>query len=204
MKTHGLILCALALAGCNSDSNSSKPQITDTALADRYDQEMMAQIAKAGEQLSEHSIWLRYGDWYQSAPLYMLRMADANNNDPIKAFVINPNKLSDDFQRLGTNESAKLNAYRNDTNMHLANDKLNSLNGMFDFSYDYQTGAAAIWLLKELGYDLNTLESGVNPYHAALSVLGDEIDYEFVLLDVYATTENTSKITSKAKALAKL
>ena len=71
----------------------------------------------------------------------MLRMDDVNNKDPLKVFLFNPVEPDKSFQKLGQNESSGLDTYRNDVNMHLANDKINKLNGMFAIMIlDKQTG----------------------------------------------------------------
>ncbi|UTT86894.1 hypothetical protein LZI70_15850 [Vibrio pelagius] len=384
MKTKLAFLFGLALSGCNAGSSANNtikpvtPDTTETTLTDKYDREMISQIAKASKTLSDEKIWFDYGNWYKSAPIYMLRMDDVNNKDPLKVFLFNPVEPDKSFQKLGQNESSGLDTYRNDVNMHLANDKINKLNGMFDFDYKfekgvyyaqkyhklemspnnvdhghktidrnislnihenfhkyqlknfkipssfvqvldgypvnaelielklltlqtfkglpksitkseatsllkkyvaltkkqieidtsekrlvenmglwqeltegsakyvetvairkmfahakdstfvyswfleneyktakevkeqfgfgifYETGAAAIWLLNQAGYDLKKLESGVSPYQAATELLGDSFDYDLELLNLYATTPNASEIKYKAKELARL
>ncbi len=74
----------------------------------------------------------------------------------------------------------------------------------FSFGIFYQTGASATWLLKQAGYDLKKLEQGISPYHAAISLLDANTDYDAILNQLITTAPNAALIKQKAQRWSEL
>ncbi|POC23669.1 hypothetical protein CRN63_06415 [Vibrio vulnificus] len=141
-------------------SVTTKP---DSGLSSAIDRQMFQQIAQAYELIDEQNLWPNYATYYKTMPQYLLRV-DASES-PISAFILNPPTLADSMQPLGSVESANLRAYRDDSNMHLAQDKLKAGNGTYDFDYAFQGGKFYLQQVSD-----NDMKSEVSPVNSTIGL----------------------------------
>ncbi|WP_159737673.1 hypothetical protein [Vibrio atypicus] len=142
--------------------------VPDTNHTDQIDNLMLSQISKAGKVLEENKVWFDYDKYYQDIPKYMVKSDDKGN--PHKAFLINPKTTSSDYLLLGNNENHGLESYRNDSNMHLATDKLKPSNGgNTAYDFDYEFDGTKYYLQRYLNGELLYEEKPL-PYSISLNV----------------------------------
>lgn len=133
-KTLLVTSLALCLTACDSgeDKTTLKPTTPNVAteLATELDEKFLLQIKKTMDVVDTDKLWQGYD--YKSTPQYFIRR---ENNNPVTAFVINPQTDIIDGQTLGNNESQGLHVVKYEESMLTANDKLNSGNGIYDYDF---------------------------------------------------------------------
>lgn len=130
-----LILCISACNGSEDKKAESTQSTIDTVteLATELDEKFLMQIKKTMEVVETEKLWQGYD--YKSVPQYFIRR-EKEDGSPVTAFVINPQTTIDKAQKLGDNESQGLNVVKFEGSMLIANDKLNSGNGIY--AYDFK------------------------------------------------------------------
>lgn len=136
-----VLLLSLSITACGSGSDTKKVTPTpaptpaptlpsNTELAEVIDESMFAQIKRAMDAIETKNIWPEYK--YKDVAHYMVR---TENKNAVTAFVINPQSKIDGAQVVGKNENKGLNVVKFEGQMNVANDKLKTGNGIYDFDY---------------------------------------------------------------------
>ena len=133
-----LTLCGVFFACTKDDSpettnpdsvGGTNPPVGELSI----DAQLLSQIKKASDVLSNDQIWPGYElDQY---PLYLVHVD--SNGDPDKGFVVNPQTEIEGATKLQDDENGGLNAYRYDLEAENAFKVINGEegNGLYDFNF---------------------------------------------------------------------
>lgn len=125
----------VCLTACNDKKDESTTAITPTnpgptELATELDETLLKQIKKTMDLVEADKLWQGYD--YKSVPQYFIRR---ENNNPVTAFVINPQSNIEHAIKLGDNESHGLNVVQLEESMINAVDKLKAGNDLYDYDF---------------------------------------------------------------------